>query len=135
MGKTRQILSTCFFSSKNIKNVHIINNDGEHTIKIEDRASSLQLFSYNREADSRIWLQTSKSRANCVVVLKNIGISLLLIHSHFAYTRSKDCVLKYDKNRYANLGTICKYLRNTIITVLCDHSLWCNFVYLHKWKN
>ena len=40
MGKTRQILSTCFFSSKN---VHIINNDGEHKMKIEDH-----------EADSRI---------------------------------------------------------------------------------
>ena len=43
--KTRQILSTCLFSSKNMKkNVPIINNYGEHTRKVEDGVSSLQMF-------------------------------------------------------------------------------------------
>ena len=71
MGKTRQILSTCLFFLKNMKKYSIINNDEDHTGKIEDGVSSLQLLSCYNEADSRIALHTSKSRANVVVVLKD----------------------------------------------------------------
>ena len=36
-----------------------------------------------------------------------------LIHSHSKCVRSKECVLKYDKNSYANIGTVWTYLGNT----------------------
>ena len=68
----RGILSTTLFSSKNMKkNIPLINNDGEHAREFEDGGSSLQLFSCNDKADSRIALHNSKSRANVMVVLKN----------------------------------------------------------------
>ena len=71
MGKTRQFLSTYLFSSKNMVSP-IINNDEGHTRKIEDGVSSLQLFFFNRKADSKIELHAFKSRGNVVVVLKEI---------------------------------------------------------------
>ena len=43
------------FLKKNEKNVIIVINDGEHTLRIKDGASPLQLFSCNHEeADSRM---------------------------------------------------------------------------------
>ena len=52
-----------------------------------------------------------------MVVLIDIDIFTLLINSHSVYAISKECVVKYDKNVYANLaniGTLLKNLRNTI---------------------
>ena len=63
------------FRKKYEKNVHIINIDGEHTMKIENGAFSLQVFSSNQKADSRITLHASKSRANVVVLLMLTVIS------------------------------------------------------------
>ena len=42
-----------------------------------------------------------------VVVLKDI-------YNHSTRTISKECALKCNKNSYANIGTICKYLENTL---------------------
>ena len=39
---------------------------------------------------------------------------MLLIHSHSKCPKSKECVLKYDKNSYVNIGTIWKYLWNKV---------------------
>ena len=51
-------------------------------------------------------LHASKSRVNAVVVLKD---------RHFdASYLSNGCVLKYDKNSYANIGTVLTYLGNSI---------------------
>ena len=102
------------FLKKSEKYVQTINSGREHTMKIEGELSSLQLFSCNHEGDSRIALHASKFTANVVVVWKNTDIAMLLINSHSASTISKECVVKYDKNIYANIGTTCKYLRNTV---------------------
>ena len=39
---------------------------------------------------------------------------MLLIYSYPMCAISKEWVLRYDTNNYANTGVICKYLRNTI---------------------
>ena len=68
-------------------------------------------FSCNDEVESH------KSRANVVVVLKDTDILMLCRHSTCAM--SKACVTKiknktiYDKNSYANIGTICRYISYT----------------------
>ena len=44
----------------------------------------------------------------------------------------------YDTNNYANIGTICKYLRNTVsrnyVTATCNYRLRYNVVFLQNWK-
>ena len=103
-----------FFKKIYVKNVPIINNDREHTRKIEDGVSSLQLFSCNHEAESTIALHAFKSRENIVVVLKDTDILMLLVYGHSTCTITKEWVLKYDKNSYANIGATCKYLGNNV---------------------
>ena len=39
---------------------------------------------------------------------------MLLIYSYSTCAISKEWVLKYDTNSYANIGTVCKYLGNTV---------------------
>ena len=103
------------FHKKYGKNIPIINNGGEHTWRTGDGVSSLQLwFSCNHEADSRIALHAFKSKAIAVVVLKDKNSLMFLINNHCTCAISKECVVKYDKNHYTNLGTICTYLRNTV---------------------
>ena len=117
MLKTRQILSTCLWiSSKCIKkNVPIVINVGEYTWRIEDGVSPLHLFSCNHEeADSRIALHASKSSGDHVIVAKDTDVLILLIYSYSTCAISKEWVLKYDTNSYANIGTSCKYLGNTV---------------------
>ena len=70
MRKTR-LLSTSLSSPKIWRNAPIFNDDVEHTLKIENGVSSLQVRSYNYEADSTITLQACKSRANVPVVFKD----------------------------------------------------------------
>ena len=53
-------------------------------------------------------LHASKSRANVVVVLMH------LLYSHSTNAISKECVLKYGKNSYANIFTIWMYLGTTV---------------------
>ena len=85
------------------------------TWRIEDGVSLLQLwFSCNHKADSRIALHASKFRAIVAIVLKDRDSLMLLINKHCACAISKECVVKYGKNGYTNIGTMCKYLRNTI---------------------
>ena len=40
-----------------------------------------------------------------MVVLKDTAMLMLLIYSHSTCVVSKECVVKYDKNSYANIGT------------------------------
>ena len=54
MGEQNRSYTVVFFHKKYEKNVPIINNDVEHARKIEDGVSSLQLFSCNHKADSRV---------------------------------------------------------------------------------
>ena len=49
-----------------------------------------------------------------MVVLKDTDILMLLIYSHSTCAISKECVLKYGKNSYANVGTIRKHFGNTV---------------------
>ena len=49
---------------------------------------------------------------NLVVVLKYRYFEAS--YSHFTWVISKECVLKYDKNSYANIDTIWTYLGNTV---------------------
>ena len=76
------------FSSKNIKKALIIKNDGEQTSKIEHRVFSLQVFCCNHEADIRIALHASKSKANAVVK----DILMFLIYSYFTRVITRICV-------------------------------------------
>ena len=97
------------------KNVPIVINVGEYTWRIEDGVSPLHLFSCNHgEADSRIAPHASKSSGNFIVVAKDTDVLIPLIHSYSTYVISKERVLKYDTNSYANIGTACKYLGNTV---------------------
>ena len=91
MGKQEKSYSLVCLAQKIEKNVPIIfiNNDGEHTRKTEDGVSSLQLFSCNRKADSKIPVQASKSRGNVVIELKETGILILLIYGHSTCEVSK----------------------------------------------
>ena len=90
-------------------------NVGEYTWRIEDGVSPLRLFSCNHEeADSRIALHASKSSGNVVIVAKDTGVLMLLIYSYSTCATLKEWVLKYDTNSYANIGTLCKYLWNTV---------------------
>ena len=61
---------------------------------------------------------------------------MLLIYSCSTCGVSKELVLIYDTNSYANIGTICKYLRNTVsrnyVTVTCDYSLRYNVVFFYR---
>ena len=69
-------------------------NDGEHTWRIEDRVSTLQLFSCNHEeADSRIAPHASKSSGNLVIVAKDADFLMLLIYRYSTCGTSKQCVL------------------------------------------
>ena len=59
-------------------------------------------------------LHASKSRANVVVVSLHKKWSFPLKISPVNKTKwSKECVLKYDKNSHAKIGTIWMYLGNT----------------------
>ena len=58
-------------------------------------------------------IRESKSRAIIVVVLKERRL-MLLIYSHFTSAIPKKCVLKYDKNNYANIVTMWMYLGYTV---------------------
>ena len=58
-------------------------------MKIKDGTSLLELISYNYKPDSRIAIQTSQSRANVVVVLKDTNILILLVYSHSVCAVSK----------------------------------------------
>ena len=80
----------------------------EHTWRIEDGVSLLQLFSCNQEeADRRIALYASKSSGNVVIVDKDTDFLMLLIYSIPPVCGiSEECVEKYDTNSYANIGTI-----------------------------
>lgn len=103
------------FHKKYGKNIPIVNSGGEHTWRNEDGVSLLQLwFSCNHEADSRIALHDFKSKAIVVIVLKDKDSLMLLVNNHCTCAISKEYVVKYDKNNYTNLGTICTYLRNTV---------------------
>ena len=94
------------------KNVPIVINVGKYAWRIEDGVSPLNLFCCcnNEEADSRIVLHASKSSGNVVIVAKDTDILMLLIYSYSTCEISKEWVLKYDTNSYANIGTVCKYL-------------------------
>ena len=46
--------------------------------------------------------------------MKNTDILMLLVYGHSTCAITKEWVLKYDKNSYANIGAICKYLGNTV---------------------
>ena len=41
-------------------------------------------------------------------------ILMILIYSHYTCAISKECVLKYDNNSYANAFTVWTYLGNTV---------------------
>ena len=56
----------------------------------------------------------SKSSGNVVIVAKDTDVLILLIYSYSTCVISKERVLKYDTNSYANIGTVCKYLGNTV---------------------
>ena len=97
------------------KNVPIVINVGEYTWRIEDGVSPLYLFSCNHvEGDSRIALHASKSSGNIVIVSKDTDVLMLLIYSYSPCAISKEWVLKYDTSSFANIGTVCKYLGNTV---------------------
>ena len=113
-NKTDLIPLSVNFHGKYEKNVPIIINDGEHTWRIEDEVSLLQLFSCNHEDDSRIKLHASKSSGNVVIVAKDTNFLMFLIYSYSTCGISKEWVLKYETNSYANTGPICKYLRNIV---------------------
>ena len=97
------------------KNVPIVINIGEYTWRIEDGVSPLHLFSYNHEeADSRMAPHASKSSGNVVIVAKDTDVLMFLIYSYSTCVISKERVLKCDTNSYAIIGTVCKYLGNTV---------------------
>ena len=56
----------------------------------------------------------SKSSRDVVIVAKDTDVLMLLIYSYSMCVISKERVLKYDTNSYANIGTVCKYLGNTV---------------------
>ena len=64
-------------------------------------------------------------------------ILMFLIYSYFTLSKSKECLLKYDKNSYTNIVTIWTVLGNTVSrnVLLCNYRLWCNFPFIRKWKN
>ena len=63
--------------------VPIIANDGEHTCRIEDKVSPLQLFScIQEEAYNVIALHTSKSSGNVAIEAKDTEFLMLLIYSY-----------------------------------------------------
>ena len=75
------------------KNVPMIANDGEHTRKMEGGVCSFQLFSWNHEADRRIALHASNSRANVVVLLKDRHFYIYL-HLFHVHDNKRICVKK-----------------------------------------
>ena len=56
----------------------------------------------------------SKSSVNVVIAAKDTDFLMLLIYSYSTCEISKEWVLKYERNSYANIGTICTYLGNTV---------------------
>ena len=123
----KQILSTCMLLStqKMKKNVPIVINDGKHTWRIEDGVFPLQLLSYNHEeADKRTAPDLSISSRNIAIVAKDTDILMFLIYSYSMCAISNVWVLKYDTNSYFDIGTICKYLGNTVSrNILHDHTI------------
>ena len=122
------------------KKVPIVINVGEYTWKIKDGVSPLHLFSwYHEEADIRIALHASKSSGNIVIVAKDSDVLILLIYSYSTCAISKEWVLNYDTNSYANIGTVCKYLGNAVSRNIlqyyaitgCDTASF----FLQNWKN
>ena len=64
-------------------------------------------------------------------------ILMFLIYSYFTLSKSKECLLKYDKNSYTNIVTIWTVLGKTVSrnVLLCNYRLWSNFAFIQKWKN
>lgn len=129
--KTKQILSTSLFFSKNMKK-NINNNNAEHKRKIVNGVSSIQLFPCNHKADSRIactYMQMLWSYWKAEILM-------FLVSSHSTCAILRECVLKYDKNSYAKIVTIWTYCGTTVSgNALCVYRLRYNSVFLHKWNN
>ena len=121
-NKTDLIHLLVNFLKKHEKNVPININDGEYTWRFEDEVS---LFSYSHEeANSRIALHSSKSSGNVVIAAKDRDFLTLFIYSYSTCGISKEWALKYDTNSYANIGTICRYLGNTVSrSILLYHAI------------
>ena len=83
-------------------------------LRIEYLSPLHLFFSSLEEADSRIKLHASKSSGNVVIAAKDTYILILLIYSYSTRTISKEWMLKHDTDSYANIGTVCKCLGNTV---------------------
>ena len=100
---------------KKCEKMFLVMNDGVLTWRVEDGFSLLQLFSFNHEkVNSRMALHASKSSVNVAIAAKEADFLMLLIYSYSTCEISKEWVLKYDTNNYANIGTVCTYLENTV---------------------
>ena len=134
MGKTRkQNRSYPLISfSQKIWKKNINNNNAEHKRKIANGVSSIQLFSCNHKADSRIactYMQMLWSYWKAEILM-------ILVSSHSTCAILRECVLKYDKNNYAKIVTIWTYCGTSVSrNALCVYRLRYNSVFLHKWNN
>ena len=96
---------------KKYEKMFLIMNDRVLTWTIEDGVSLLQLLSCNQNLQS---LHASKSSVKVAIVAKEADFLMFLIYSYSTCEISKEWVLNYDNNSYANIGTVCTYLGNTI---------------------
>ena len=114
------------FHRKYEKNVPIIINDGEHTWRIEDEVSLLQLFSCNHEDDSRIKLHASKSSGNVVIVAKDTNFLMFLIQLFHVWNIKRMGVKVRNKQlcQYRpNMQVFEEHRQQKYITVACDYKL------------
>ena len=70
----------------------------------------------HKEGNTRMTLHTSKASESNLIVANDTEILMFLIYGYFTCAISKEQVLEYGTNNYANKGAICKYLTLCKIT-------------------
>ena len=105
-------------------NIPITITEGENTIRIDHTGWSYLDICNHEEADSRIPLHAAASNTDCMVVSKDTDVFLLLIYAFYKCKSQKTWYMKYDNDKYVDIGKVFVYLGiNMTENLLKFHSL------------
>ena len=96
----------------------------EHTFKIDSFGNRLMFDCNHEEADSRIVLHAILSGQDTVVVSKDTDVLILLVWAYNHFSIANRWYMKYDHEKFADIGLIVNFLGTTVCGILpAFHSL------------
>ena len=85
-------------------------NEGENTIRIDQTGWSYLDICNHEEADSRIPLHAAVSNTDCMIVSNDTDVFLFLIYAFYKCKSQKTWYMKYDNDKYVDIGKVFVYL-------------------------